>query len=92
VSTKAALGFVFLMFFLPIYNYIRVEVHWMRDMTLTSNQTEKDLILLGLGIINGMIRNDSITIPMLKHMMDRMGGKDPLMKIIKDLVDRVRKE
>jgi hypothetical protein len=64
----------------------------MRDMTLTSNQTEKDLILLGLGIINGMIRNDSITIPMLQHMMDRMGGKDPLMKIIKDLVDRVRKE
>ena len=62
------------------------------DMTLTSNQTEKDLILLGLGIINGMIRNDTITIPMLKHMMDRMGGKDALMKIIKDLVDRVRKE
>ena len=61
-------------------------------MILTSNQTEKDLILLGLGIINGMIRNDAITIPMLKHMMDRMGGKDPLMKIIKDLVDRVRKE
>jgi hypothetical protein len=27
-------------------------------MTLRSNQTEKDLILLGLGIINGMIRND----------------------------------
>ena len=61
-------------------------------MTLTSNQTEKDLILLGLGIINGMIRNDTITIPMLKNTMDRMGGKDALMKIIKDLVDRVRKE
>jgi hypothetical protein len=39
-----------------------------------------------------MIRNDTITIPMLKNMMDRMGGKDALMKIIKDLVDRVRKE
>ena len=61
-------------------------------MTLTSNQTEKDLILLGLGIINGMIRNDTIAIPMLKNTMDRMGGKDALMKIIKDLVDRVRKE
>ena len=62
-------------------------------MTLTSNQTEKDLILLGLGIINCMIRNDAITtIPMLKHMMDRMGGNDPLTKIIKDLVDRMRKE
>ena len=60
-------------------------------MTLTSNQTEKDLILLGLGI-NGMFRNDTITIPMLKNMMDRMGGKDALMKIIKDLVDRLRKE
>jgi hypothetical protein len=61
-------------------------------MTLTSNQNEKDLILLGLGIVNGMILNDTITIPMLKHMMDRIGGKDPLMKTIKDLVDRVRKE
>jgi hypothetical protein len=61
-------------------------------MTLTSNQTEKDLILLGLGIINGMIRNDTNTIPMLKDTMDRMGGKDALMKIIKDLVARVRKE
>jgi hypothetical protein len=61
-------------------------------MTLTSNQTEKDQILLGLGIINVMIRIDTITIPMLKNMMDRMGGKDALMKIIKDLVDRVRKE
>jgi hypothetical protein len=61
-------------------------------MTLTSNQNEKDLILLGLGIINGMILNDTITIPMLKHMMDRIGGKDPLMKIIKDLVDRVRRD
>lgn len=69
-----------------------MEVHSIRIMTLTSNQTEKDLILLGLGIINGMIRNDTITIPMLKNMMDRMGGKDALMKIIKDLVDRVRKE
>ena len=61
-------------------------------MTLTSNQTEKDQILLGLGIINGMIRIDTITIPMLKNLMDRMGGKDALMKIIKDLVDSVRKE
>jgi hypothetical protein len=61
-------------------------------MTLTSNQTEKDLILLGLGIINSMIRNDTITIPMLNNTMDKMGGKDALMKIIKDLVDRVRKE
>jgi hypothetical protein len=56
-------------------------------MTLTSNQTEKDQILLGLGIINGMNRIDTITIPMLKNLMDRMGGKDALMKIIKDLVD-----
>jgi hypothetical protein len=64
-----------------------VEVHSIRDMTLTSNQTEKDQILLGLGIINGMNRIDTITIPMLKNMMDRMGGKDALMKIIKDLVD-----
>ena len=56
-------------------------------MTLSSNQTEKDQILLGLGIINGMIRIDTITIPMLKNLMDRMGGKDALMKIIKDLVD-----
>ena len=56
-------------------------------MTLTSNQTEKDQILIGLGIINGMIRIDTITIPMLKNLMDRMGGKDALMKIIKDLVD-----
>jgi hypothetical protein len=61
-------------------------------MTLTSNQTEKDQILIGLGIINGMNRIDTITIPMLKNLMDRMGGKDALMKIIKDLVDRVRKE
>jgi hypothetical protein len=29
---------------------------------------------------------------MLKNTMDRMGGKDALMNIIKDLVDRVRKE
>jgi hypothetical protein len=64
-----------------------VEVHSIRDMTLTSNQTEKDQILLGLGIINGMNRIDTITIPMLKNLMDRMGGKDALMKIIKDLVD-----
>ena len=56
-------------------------------MTLTSNQTEKDQILLGLGIINGMNRIDTITIPMLKNLMDRMGGNDALMKIIKDLVD-----
>ena len=56
-------------------------------MTLTSNQTEKDQILLGLGIINGMIRIDTITIPMLKNLMDRMGGKDALMNIIKDLLD-----
>jgi hypothetical protein len=56
-------------------------------MTLTSNQTEKDQILIGLGIINGMNRIDTITIPMLKNLMDRMGGKDALMKIIKDLVD-----
>jgi hypothetical protein len=56
-------------------------------MTLTSNQTEKDQILLGLRIINGMNRIDTITIPMLKNLMDRMGGKDALMKIIKDLVD-----
>jgi hypothetical protein len=69
-----------------------VEVHSIRDRTLSSNQTEKDQILLGLGIINGMIRIDTVTIPMLKNMMDRMGGKDALMKIIKDLVDRVRKE
>jgi hypothetical protein len=64
-----------------------VEVHSIRDMTLTSNQTEKDQILLGLDIINGMNRIDTITIPMLKNLMDRMGGKDALMKIIKDLVD-----
>jgi hypothetical protein len=64
-----------------------VEVHSIRDMTLTSNQTEKDQILLGLRIINGMNRIDTITIPMLKNLMDRMGGKDALMKIIKDLVD-----
>jgi hypothetical protein len=64
-----------------------VEVHSIRDMTLTSNQTEKDQILIGLGIINGMNRIDTITIPMLKNLMDRMGGKDALMKIIKDLVD-----
>jgi hypothetical protein len=56
-------------------------------MTLTSNQTEKDQILIGLGIINGMNRIDTITIPMLKNLMDRMCGKDALMKIIKDLVD-----
>jgi hypothetical protein len=56
-------------------------------MTLTSNQTEKDQILIGLGIINGMNRIDTITIPMLKNLMDRMGGKGALMKIIKDLVD-----
>jgi hypothetical protein len=64
-----------------------VGVHSIRDMTLTSNQTEKDQILIGLGIINGMNRIDTITIPMLKNLMDRMGGKDALMKIIKDLVD-----
>jgi hypothetical protein len=44
-------------------------------MTLRSNQTEKDLILLGLGIINGMIRNDTITIPMLKNTMDSHAWK-----------------